>query len=231
MLIHSDHAPGTSHRGRRLPAPLTPSTARHALTAHCWLLLPNSRVPPLVAISSRSRRCKVGACPPGFVSRPDLERHLRSQHCLPDDTAAPRASLTYTGDATLAASIPLDAAASAASDASAARMSSRQFSLFTAKAKREEEEPLLASRWGQPGVGDGVIDVTVRRVRPISGSRFIVEGTCQDGTLTKDTFTKNQLQVLRRTIPVLPGLDNDVVEGQEEEPAEAEAALMGDTAV
>eukprot|EP00900_Chrysochromulina_parva_P013332 jgi/Chrpa1/219/Chrysochromulina_OHIO_Genome00013777-RA len=175
--------------------------------------------------------CKVGACPPGFVSRPDLERHLRSQHCLPDDTAAPRASLTYTGDATLAASIPLDAAASAASDASAARMSSRQFSLFTAKAKREEEEPLLASRWGQPGVGDGVIDVTVRRVRPISGSRFIVEGTCQDGTLTKDTFTKNQLQVLRRTIPVLPGLDNDVVEGQEEEPAEAKAALMGDTAV
>ena len=151
---------------------------------------------------------------------------------LPDVTAAtaPCASLTYTGDATLTVSIPFDAAASAASDASAARLSSRQLSLLTAKAKREEEEPLLASRWGQPGVGDGVIDVTVRHVRPISGSHFIVEGTSQDGTLTLDKFTKSQLQVLRRTMPVLPGLDNDVQEGQEQAPAEAQAALMGSRA-
>ena len=215
------HQPTASQRGRRLPAPLTPPATRPL--PHCPL--PTDAYP----LSSRSRRCKVGACPPGFVSRPDLERHLRSQHCLPDVTAAtaPCASLTYMGDATLLASIPFDAAASAASDASAARLSSRQLSLLTAKAKREEEEPLLASRWGQPGVGDGVIDVTVRHVRPISGSHFIVEGTSQDGTLTLDKFTKSQLQVLRRTMPVLPGLDNDVQEGQEQAPAEAQAALMG----
>ena len=212
------HQPTASQRGRRLPAPLTPPATRPL--PHCPL--PTDAYP----LSSRSRRCKVGACPPGFVSRPDLERHLRSQHCLPDVTAAtaPCASLTYTGDATLTVSIPFDAAAS---DASAARLSSRQLSLLTAKAKREEEEPLLASRWGQPGVGDGVIDVTVRHVRPISGSHFIVEGTSQDGTLTLDKFTKSQLQVLRRTMPVLPGLDNDVQEGQEQAPAEAQAALMG----
>ena len=82
----------------------------------------------------------------------------------------------------------------------------------------DEEAERKESSWGLPGSGDGLIELTVRRVSRVSSSRYSVTWTRYDeqaGGYVDDVepsaFSEAQMAVLRRTAPEQVFADVDLV--------------------
>ena len=196
-------------------------------------------------------------CPPGFLSIPNLAKHLRSAHtCRPVPSAQPpspqlalpapasAANAAGSADAAPAAAdaaagveaaapaaaafvgshgeggevappaasaVSPSASSSSAAAASAAmpRLSARQLCMLQKKEEQlgTEEAYFGGAAWGEPGLGDGLVDVTVQRVTRLdAGGKYLVEW--EEDTVDEQ-WSKAKIDALRRTFPYLPGLDDE----------------------
>ena len=211
-----------------------------------------------------------GKTAPGFVSLPDFERHLRAQHCLPCEGSKPPPPLLLKGpsaddddaegsSAAAAAAGPAnngraaaDAAASEAADAAIAaaiakygKLSARQQQKVLADAAKEVHHvEVKESHWGQPGSGDGHIEIRPKAIMREKLSKYRVEweylkSDCTDGVWTDEwiecgvtSITTGEMKVLRRTAPpeVLAGLDEPATADSPTPAEEAPAAPAAEEA-
>ena len=141
---------------------------------------------------------KVAPCPPGFVSKLDLEKHMRAQHCLPIEQ--PPADLPRITDESGGAAAAASTSASACTGGSdgggggggggssststalalarPSHYTNRQWEKIQREAREAEEakqgEAPAGALWGDPGTGDGVTELHVQQVNRVGAARFEV---------------------------------------------------------
>ena len=102
------------------------------------------------------------------------------------------------------------------------------------------DDPASASPWGEPGSGDGILDLRPARVTAHGKSSFIVaweaweaEKEAWVAVPTTDKLGSTQLKILRRSVEggILPGLDDDDKVDQVDQAGQADQEVDSDSRV